>query len=78
MKLNEYIQTFPRQERTKVIQKIAIRLGIKTTTVRSMIAGVRLIQGEYAIPLDKITNGKVPCHETCPKLYPKPYNWRCS
>lgn len=76
MKLNEYIQTFPRTKRTGVIKKIAAHLGLTVSTVRSMICGIRKIDPKYAIPLEEITNGQVHCHETCPTVYPKPYKWR--
>lgn len=62
-------------QRTAVIKKIAIHLGLKVSTIRSMLNGARTIDAKYAIPLEKITNGEVQCHEICPEVYPKPYLW---
>lgn len=73
MKLDEYIKAIPSRKRTSTIKKIADYLGVAEPTVRSMINGYRAINAKYAIPLEKITGGKVRCHEICPDIYPKDF-----
>ena len=54
MTLTEYIQSFPRPQRTAIRKRIAVGLGVSEVYVRSMCNGHKNIPGVYALRIEKI------------------------
>lgn len=76
MQLKEYIRMFPSgAERAIEIARIADRLKLSKSYLRGIISGSHPFPARIAIPLEKITDGKVTAYESCPEFYPKPYTW---
>lgn len=69
MKLSQYIETFPRQERRQLRVEIAKKLGISEIYLRHMTSGRKKIQEKYAVAIEKATDGKVRRQDVCPHLY---------
>jgi DNA-binding transcriptional regulator YdaS (Cro superfamily) len=69
MKLNEYIESFPREVRHEVRKQLAHKLGISEVYVRSMCNGSKRILEKWAVPIEKATHGKVTRQDVCPHLY---------
>ena len=46
-------------------------ISVSQPTIHSWIAGEYTISGEYVIPVEKATNGKVTRHQLRPDLYPE-------
>lgn len=70
MTLSEYVNSFPEKQRAKVRKKIADALGVSDVYIVSMCNGHKKIPGHYALDIERITDGAVPCYVTSPTLYP--------
>lgn len=69
MTLTEYLNSFPKKQRTQVRQNLAQTLGVSEVYVRSMGNGHRAIPGIRAIAIERATQGLVPRYVSCPHLY---------
>lgn len=69
MKLDEYINSFPRAAKPKKRVELAYKLGISEIYVRSMCNGNKRILEKWAVAIEKATDGNVTRQEICPHLY---------
>jgi DNA-binding transcriptional regulator YdaS (Cro superfamily) len=66
MKLSDYIQTFPRNQRKGIRQKIAQAAGVTEPAVRHWCKGVRRIPSERMRAIENATEGVVTCYDMLP------------
>jgi len=77
MNLKQYISTFPNGSmRSAEIARISEKLKVSKSYLRGIISGIHPFPFRFALHIEELTKGKIPVHESCPKLYPKPYKWR--
>lgn len=72
MKLNEYINRFPRNERRSVREAIARHAGVKEPVIRHYANGTRPVPPRHAIAIAEATEFKVRPHDLCADVYPYP------
>lgn len=51
--------------------ELARQLGVSPAVVWQWINGVRPVPGKYAIPLERISGGRLSRHDIAPDLYPR-------
>jgi DNA-binding transcriptional regulator YdaS (Cro superfamily) len=68
MNLHDWINQFPKEKRLSVREKLAKKLGISESLVKSMANGNRRIKVDYAPGIQEFTKGQVPITEVCPEL----------
>lgn len=52
-------------------QALGKLIGVSQPSIHCWISGEFIISGEYAIPVEKATDGKVTRHQLRPDLYPE-------
>ena len=62
MTLSEYINHFPRCDRTAIRQWLAHELNVSEVYVRSMSNGTKPFLYKHAVKIEKLTNGLVSRH----------------
>jgi DNA-binding transcriptional regulator YdaS (Cro superfamily) len=67
MRLSAYIQTFPRQQRVAIRQKIAQATGVTEPAVRHWCNGLRKIPSRCIRAIEKATEGAVTCYDMLPE-----------
>jgi hypothetical protein len=76
MKPKKYINQFPKNLRCKIRQDLAKTSGVTEVYIRNMFNGHAPFTPKVARTLEIYSAGQVRVHESCPKDYPKPYEWR--
>lgn len=66
MKLEAYIKTFPRLQRSAIRQIIAQATGVSTSAVRHWCNGRRNIPSQHMRTIEKTTGGLVTCYDMLP------------
>jgi DNA-binding transcriptional regulator YdaS (Cro superfamily) len=67
MKLSAYIQTYPRDQRVAIRQKIAQAAGVTEPEVRHWCNGLRRIPSRRMRAIEKATEGAVTCYDMLPE-----------
>jgi DNA-binding transcriptional regulator YdaS (Cro superfamily) len=71
MTLNEYIKSFPRNERKAIRASLGKKLdNISEVYVRSMCNGNKAIPPKFAIRIENFTGGQVSRQAIAPEYYP--------
>lgn len=71
MKLAEWINSHPKEQRLDARKRLAKRLGVSEVYVRSMANGNKPIPVMLALEIQHYTRGKVPVSDSCPKFAAK-------